>query len=145
MRWRRMHAEHSKTGCTTCFSSQTPWAKRATRSSINCFVGYAATFINNWARVLINGLAPESGDHRERGRHQLFGGCYFAATGDSADQRSFVKSVFEKMQQMEDELEWTDEAVRKDRRCAGLANTLLAFNGLLLLAVVGMLVYSFVR
>lgn len=96
------------------------------------------------ATVLINGLAADVGE-RGVGRHQLFGGCYFAATGDSADRQSFVKSVFEKMQQMEDELEWTDEAIRTDRRYAGMANTLLAFNGLLLLALVGMLVYRLVR
>ncbi|MHB0955502.1 MAG: type VI secretion protein IcmF/TssM N-terminal domain-containing protein [Pirellulaceae bacterium] len=94
--------------------------------------------------VLINGLAPDTGERRGSGRHQLFGGCYFAATGDSVDRRSFVKSVFEKMQQMEDELEWTDEAIRTDRRCAGLANLLLAFNGLLLLGLVAMLVYHLV-
>ena len=85
------------------------------------------------------------GERRGSGRHQLFGGCYFAATGVSADRQSFVKSVFEKMQQMEDELEWTEEAIRTDRRCAGLAHTLLAFNGLLLLALVGMLVYRLMQ
>ncbi|MHB8971783.1 MAG: type VI secretion protein IcmF/TssM N-terminal domain-containing protein [Pirellulaceae bacterium] len=94
--------------------------------------------------VLINGLAADTGERRVSGRHQLFGGCYFAATGDSADRRSFVKSVFQKMQQMEDELEWTGEAIRADRRCAGLANTLLAFNGLMLLALIGMLVYRLI-
>jgi hypothetical protein len=94
--------------------------------------------------VLINGLAVDTSERRASGRHQLFCGCYFAATGDSADRQSFVKSVFEKMQQMEDELEWTDEAIFADRRCAGLANALLACNGLLLLALVGMLVYRLV-
>jgi hypothetical protein len=79
--------------------------------------------------------------HQRTGRPQLFGGCYFAATGVSPDRQSFVKSVFEKMQQMEDELEWTDEALSRDRRCAGIANTLLAVNGLLLLAIAGMIVY----
>lgn len=95
--------------------------------------------------LLINGLASDIGDRRRSERHQLFGGCYFAATGDSPDRRSFVKSVFEKMEQMEDELEWSEEAIHADRQCTAFANALLAFNGLLLFAVLGMLVYSFVR
>lgn len=95
--------------------------------------------------LLINGLAADAGDGRRNRRHQLFGGCYFAATGDSPDRRSFVRSVFEKMQQMEDELEWTDEALGADRRCMAVAHLLLAFNGLLLLAVIGLLAYSWLR
>lgn len=91
--------------------------------------------------ILVNALASDVGESQRTGRPQLFGGCYFAATGASPDRQSFVKSVFEKMQQMEDELEWTDEALSRDRRCAGIANTLLAVNGLLLLAVAGMIVY----
>ena len=95
------------------------------------------------ATTLVNGLASDIGERSGSGRHQLFGGCYFAATGPSADQQSFVKSVFEKMQQMEDEMEWTVEAIQADQRFSITANVLLAVNGLLLLSLASMLVYHF--
>lgn len=94
--------------------------------------------------VLINGVAADVGERHNAGRAQLFAGCYFAATGESADRQSFVQSVLEKMIQLEEELEWTEQAVRRDRRYTGLANALLMLNGLLLIALGAMAVYRFV-
>ena len=93
--------------------------------------------------VLINGVAADVGERNNAGRPQLFAGCYFAATGESADRQSFVQSVLEKMIQLEEELEWTEDAVRRDRRYGGLANALLLFNGLLLIALAAMVIYRF--
>ncbi len=92
--------------------------------------------------VLINGLASDAGPRHEEERPQLFGGCYFAATGESEEGQSFVKSVFEKMLQLEEELEWTEQAVREDYRCHLFANTLVIVNGVLLIALFGVLVYA---
>lgn len=93
--------------------------------------------------VLIHGLASDLGERKNNTRSELFAGCYFAATGESSDRQSFVKSVMEKMIQLEEELEWTDEALRSDRWYNGLANTLLALNACCLLALIGMLAYRF--
>jgi hypothetical protein len=93
--------------------------------------------------VLIHGLASDIGERKNERRPELFAGCYFAATGESSDRQSFVKSVMEKMIQLEEELEWTDEALRSDRWYSGLANSLLALNALFLLALIGMLTYRF--
>ncbi len=43
----------------------------------------------------------------------LFGGLYFAATGGEDDRQAFVKSVFYKVMEQEDELSWTDAAIRR--------------------------------
>ena len=92
--------------------------------------------------VLVNGIASDVGKQPD-GRPQLFGGCYFGATGGSADRQSFVKSVFEKMVQLEEELEWTDGAWRADRWYSTISSTLLAINGVLFFGLAGMLIYKF--
>lgn len=45
-----------------------------------------------------------------------FAGCYFAATGDSEDQRAFVKGVFDKLADVQEDLEWTSAATKKNHR-----------------------------
>src|SRR6185503_16845800 len=45
----------------------------------------------------------------------LFGGTYFAATGDREDRQAFVAGVFEKLPEQQEEVEWTNDALRKDR------------------------------
>jgi len=45
----------------------------------------------------------------------LFGGTYFSATGDREERQAFVAGVFEKMPEQQEEVEWTQDAIRKDR------------------------------
>jgi hypothetical protein len=46
----------------------------------------------------------------------LFAGCYFAGTGDVPDRQAFVKGVFERLPEQQEELEWTDEALGEESR-----------------------------
>jgi hypothetical protein len=62
--------------------------------------------------VLVNGYAVETEGNGEPPR--LFSGCYFAATGRSADQQAFVRSVFEKLDQLSEDLQWSDAALREE-------------------------------
>ena len=55
-----------------------------------------------------------------------FAGCYFAATGDSEDQRAFVRGVFDKLADVQEDLEWTSTATKNSNsstvsRYAGFA------------------------
>jgi hypothetical protein len=93
--------------------------------------------------VLTSGIGSDVSEQATGGRPQLFGGCYFAATGETEDRQSFVKSVVEKLVKLEEELEWTDEAWARDRFYRGVASVLVGVNALLALAIVGMLVYHF--
>ncbi len=43
----------------------------------------------------------------------LFGGCYFAATGETEDRQAFVRDVFRRMIDLQDEVEWSDRALRR--------------------------------
>ena len=69
-----------------------------------------------------------------------FSGCYFAATGDSADRQGFVKAVFDKVIEEQELLRWTAAARIQDarnRRWAlwGAAMLVLSISGLLTLFV----------
>lgn len=64
----------------------------------------------------------------------LFGGLYFAATGVEDDRQAFVKSVFYKVMEQEDELSWTDAAIRADSRYRAGRTALAVLNTVLLLA-----------
>src|SRR5690606_4431101 len=46
----------------------------------------------------------------------LFSGCYFAATGNTPDRQAFVRGVFEKLTEEQEDVEWTPVAERADRR-----------------------------
>ena len=45
-----------------------------------------------------------------------FGGCYFSATGENEDQRAFVRGVFDKLTDLQEDLEWTSAAIRRSQR-----------------------------
>ena len=74
----------------------------------------------------------------------LFSGCYFAATGETEDRQAFVKSVFEKLLEQENELAWTDEAIAENQRYRRLASFSLALSALLAACLIGMAVYKYI-
>lgn len=45
----------------------------------------------------------------------LVSGCYFAATGTTPDRQAFVKSVFDKLDEEQESIEWTQAAQREFR------------------------------
>jgi len=71
----------------------------------------------------------------------LFGGVYFAATGESEDRQAFIKSVFDKLPEQQEEVEWMEAALREDGRYRTLALWGYVLDTLLLAALVGMFVY----
>ena len=82
--------------------------------------------------VLVNGYAVESTENGEPPR--LFSGCYFAATGRPSDQQAFVRSVFEKLDQLSEDLQWSDEALREEAGYRWVLWLMTAVNAGLLLA-----------
>jgi hypothetical protein len=90
--------------------------------------------------ILLHGLSFDPNDKDEQDRPLLFNGCYFAATGDTDDRQAFVRNVFEKMLDMEEELEWTPEAWQEENRYQRLAQLGLAIDGALVLGLIGMFV-----
>jgi hypothetical protein len=65
-----------------------------------------------------------------------FSGCYFAATGPSEDRRAFVAGVFDKLNEEQDNVEWTRQALREDRRFRRAGWFALGLTALTVAAVV---------
>lgn len=90
-------------------------------------------------KVLVEGFThdpEEDGDSEAL----LFSGCYFAAAGDTEDRQAFVKQVFDKLPEQQEELEWTAEALGEDMWYERIAYLGLALDALLL-ASLGFLIY----
>jgi hypothetical protein len=89
--------------------------------------------------ILANGFGYDP-DKESGNQSLLFGGCYFAATGDTEDRQAFVKGVFDKLPEQQEELAWTDGAIRQDQKYHTLANLSFCLGTVLLLGLAGMIV-----
>jgi hypothetical protein len=58
----------------------------------------------------------------------LFAGCYFAATGESADRQAFVKGVIDKLYDEQESLEWTSDAIRESHRYGRMSRFVWTLN-----------------
>lgn len=92
--------------------------------------------------ILLHGISIDA-NNKDDEPPPLFNGCYFAATGDSDDRQAFVRNVFEKMIDQEEELEWTEDAWREEARHHLLAQLGMVIDGALLLALMGMFVFKY--
>jgi len=55
-------------------------------------------------------------DRKSGNLPMLFSGCYFAATGPKLDRQAFVSGLLSKLYDEQEDIEWTDDALREDRR-----------------------------
>lgn len=98
-------------------------------------------FSDNLQQVLAHGFGfdPRTEGHLAYEQF-LFGGCYFAAAGGRSGQHAFVKSVFQKLQQQEGELEWAPAARRLERHYQMLGSMFALLGGAALAATIAMIV-----
>jgi hypothetical protein len=89
--------------------------------------------------ILANGFGYDP-DKESGNQALLFGGCYFAAPGDTEDRQAFVKGVFDKLPEQQEELEWTESAICQDQKYHTLANVCFCLGTVLLLGLAGMIV-----
>ncbi|MEX2187745.1 MAG: type VI secretion protein IcmF/TssM N-terminal domain-containing protein [Pirellulales bacterium] len=86
-------------------------------------------------KVLAEGFGFDP-DRQEDVVPPLFGGCYFAATGEREDRRAFVAGVLrDKLFDTEADVEWTDEAIFEDQRYHRWARTVMGIDALLAVAL----------
>lgn len=91
--------------------------------------------------ILVGALAHDPDRDPPEPEPLLFGGCYFAATGEEEDRQAFVHSVLaDKLIGHENELEWMKAALDSNDRYQSLANTMAVLNGVLALGIVGLFV-----
>lgn len=72
----------------------------------------------------------------------IFSGCYFAGTGPKGERQAFVRGVLDKVQDEQEEVEWTDEAVDGEIKSYRLTQLGWGVAGLLGLGFGGLIVYS---
>jgi hypothetical protein len=65
----------------------------------------------------------------------LFAGCYFAGTGDVPERQAFVKGVFERLPEQQEELEWTEAALAEEDRYRLWSTIAFSTAGLFLLGI----------
>ena len=53
----------------------------------------------------------------------LYSGCYFAASGESEDRQAFVRGLFDKLEEEQEEIQWTPHALASESRDRWLAAT----------------------
>jgi len=98
---------------------------------------------NRLKSILVAAYAHDRDKDDTEDEGLLFSGCYFAATGETEDRQAFVKSVFDKLIDEEEQLDWTDEALDEDDRYQGLARFGMVLNTLLAVALVALIVMWF--
>ncbi len=71
--------------------------------------------------ILTGGFGCEPGKAGEA-TSNFFSGCYFAATGDTADRQAFVKGIMDKLAEEQELIEWTTNAKQANQRVSVAAN-----------------------
>ena len=80
---------------------------------------------------LLVGLATAG--NSERG--MMLAGCYFGATGKNQVRQAFVRSVVEKLVDLEDDIEWTESALAAENRLQGLLRLIVFLNALIIVFI----------
>jgi len=95
------------------------------------------------SEVLVGGFAhdPSSKDLPEP---LPFSGCYFAATGDNEDQQAFIRGVFEKLNEEQEDVEWTRQSVGNNKRWMTIGITCTAIAGVCLIGIVAVAIWRIV-
>jgi hypothetical protein len=92
---------------------------------------------------LANILAIGFGCESENGSQEeslFFGGCYFAATGETEDRQAFVRGVFDKLPEQQEELDWTGRAIGEEQKYQFLSNLCLGLDTVLLFGLAALIV-----
>jgi hypothetical protein len=101
-------------------------------------------FIDSLEDVLVEGFGYNFDRNPELAKTQfLYSGCYFGATGKTDDRQAFVRSVVQKVMEQENELEWTEPALKEDSRNLALANFAAFIGAVSLIALVGMVLINY--
>lgn len=74
----------------------------------------------------------------------MFSGCYFAATGETEERQAFVRGVFDKLAEEQEDVEWTEKAMASDRRYLWAAYGGFIVDATLVLALGGRIVYDLI-
>lgn len=121
----------------TLFRDQGVLSRPGNRQLYSLLCNFRSNFKSRLAALLAGGYGYDP--QQPSDEPILYGGCYFAATGDTEDRQAFVRGVFDRLGEQQDEVQWTQAALseeRRDRRLAVLGFGVCA----LLLAILGAMI-----
>ncbi|MEQ8787642.1 MAG: type VI secretion protein IcmF/TssM N-terminal domain-containing protein [Pirellulaceae bacterium] len=72
-----------------------------------------------------------------------FSGCFFAATGDGPGRQAFIEGVFARLLDEQESVEWSDHAVRANRRQRVLSYAAVCVGGLAVVGLIAMVMARF--
>lgn len=88
---------------------------------------------------LLSGLANDGSPTRGA----MLAGCYFGATGKNNTRQAFVRSVIDKLIELEDDIEWTEVAIAAENRLQSLIRIIIFINALLIVFILSVVAYAF--
>lgn len=97
--------------------------------------------VQNTLREFLTGAFAFEEQQKDLEEPLAFSGCYFAATGETEDQQAFVKGVFDKLTEEQEEIEWTGRATRTNHRYQALVAGSIILSCALVITVVSISVY----
>lgn len=101
-------------------------------------------FIESLEYFLTDAFALQDIRETDGSRPMFFSGCYFAATGEVEGAAGFVRSLFDQKLYLleQDNLQWTELAMREDASYQSWARFGMLVSGLLVMVLIGVVIYS---
>jgi hypothetical protein len=101
-------------------------------------------FIEGLEFFLTDGYGLQDIRETDGSRPMLFSGCYFAATGEVEGAAGFLRSLFDQKLYLleQDNLQWTDSALRDDAAYHNWARIGMLLSGVIVLALIGVFIYT---
>ena len=133
-----MFAGPSKIGSTRCSASKGRCSRPGNTQLYALLCKVRLTVKHRLSEILAGAFGYDP--HRSQENPVLFSGCYFAAIGTTDDRQAFVKGIFNKLNEEQEQVEWTPRAMRNNRRYLWAAYLGLSLDVVLALALGGMIV-----
>ncbi len=101
-------------------------------------------FIEGLECFLTDGYGMQDIRETDGSRPMFFSGCYFAATGEVEGAAGFLRSLFDQKLFLieQDNLQWTESALRDDARYQGWARFGMLLGGLLVIGLIVVFVWT---
>lgn len=108
------------------------------REMIKFFCRVYSKFLPGLTEVLGGSFVRES---KTENNYPRFSGCYFIGAGNDENQKFFVNAVFDRLDENQSELEWTDQVRRREEGWE-LASNIVFITGLAAIGVFCFLLYQ---
>jgi hypothetical protein len=75
----------------------------------------------------------------------MLAGCYLVALGSKADRRLFTRGLLDRVVNLQGELDWTDDCLRRNTWATRIARSLFALVAAMVLAIAAIVWWKLAR